>query len=979
MIPARAVTPDPPGTLAPEAPLLTLEHLRRELSRLHEHRHRTLRSAVFARLPEPIGPGEQIEVTVMGAPQVFRVVVTCGELDLRRALLREEAESTVYVVPFARQLPRDVEAALAGGRLWSPEVEGLLARRFGARTVTPRLRGSRVRTLALAEGARVYARGDAASVDVDDAWLAVLRDRLGLATLESVAQLFVATLHDRERRGKPFGAALEAATARAELEEVLVRRMGPVAKTVLAAWLADLPVELASLAVVGEAARPALVSSASAGFAPLLAVVEMRVLQTLGHPLRPVRDAGGAAGLARALVELGELVPLVWPRLAEGGGDPLRRAILGEAEKVLGGEQVRPFAKGSNRLAFVAEQRSATFVEALSAVSAAARSDGAPGEALAAVDAAATALLAHDVARGDEALREQVLMASRLAAFLAEPIARTATTPAGSPHEEVVRLARFQADVGGWVDHARQVVRGDVSGPLGRGLSAVLAEVDRVRDALDERFARSYSNVVGKKGERGALRGSVKLGGQPEKVLLIEDVIEQLALSVLAADADLDLLVLCLDGMSTANLAELWAPAGEATRGSPVGKTSLVPVSVGPRWPVLAHVPTITKLSRSALFAGRALLPGESLDTQRDGDRLAHHAGVKRFGPGGPPVVLLRADVLAEGGGLADDAGQVIRSKTRVVGVVVNAIDDQLKGSAQLRVRLTARDILPLVALLDEADRRGRLVLLVSDHGNIPSQRIAGQTARGGEVEGVERGARYRALAPSEGPMADEIELPAGALGGSKSGSRLAVAVHERLRYSPLHHAGEHGGAGLAEVIAPAVLLAPTGLLPDLAAHGVAPLAIDPPGFWDRERAAADRETAAEAAKSTARQPGLPRSAVISAQTALPLSPPLAEALFRSALFREQVKNIAEAERPRVERAIDLLLRHGGRLPRDRFAADLGIAVAGSGARVAGFLGSLEKVLNFDQEPVVGTDPRGQIVTLDIHRLQAVFLEGEDG
>jgi len=195
--------------------------------------------------------------------------------------------------------------------------------------------------------------------------------------------------------------------------------------------------------------------------------------------------------------------------------------------------------------------------------------------------------------------------------------------------------------------------------------------------------------------------------------------------------------------------------------------TSFVPVARGPRLPVLAHIPTITRLSRSALFAGKALTPGESLDTGRDAERLASHPAVRRMGEA--PVVLLRAGVLGEGGGLSDDAARAVRGEQRVVAVVVNAIDDQLKGSAQLRVTLSTEHIRPLRALLDAAESTGRLLLLVSDHGNISSQRFVGEAVRvvgvgGKEREGMERGARHRGLEAGESAAPDEIALPAGAL-----------------------------------------------------------------------------------------------------------------------------------------------------------------------------------------------------------------------
>jgi len=410
------VSPREGEALESDAPTLSLEQLRRELERLHGRPHRTLRTAVFARLLEPPGPDERVELSANGTPRRFRVVQARGELDLRRELSREEGEATAYVVPFARALPRDIEATLAGGRLHLPEAENLLARRFGARTITPRVRGSRLRVLALREGSRVYARGDAASVDLDDAWLAVVRERLRVPHLEGAAQLLAGALLDRDRRGPALAELLDQVKdAREELASVLERRMGPSGPAILAAWLGDRAVELGAMVIVGEATRAILTGGGGPSFTLLTAVLDVRIVHTAGHPLRSLREKEGTAGLARALVELGHHAPGLWARLAGASNDPLRRAILGEAEKVLGGEQVRPLAAGSNRLPMVFEARCAAFVDALPSAF------GAEERAIAAVDDAAAALLAHDLAREDERLREQVTMAARLAAFLGDP------------------------------------------------------------------------------------------------------------------------------------------------------------------------------------------------------------------------------------------------------------------------------------------------------------------------------------------------------------------------------------------------------------------------------------------------------------------------------------------------------------------------------------------------------------------------------
>ena len=970
----RAAEPLGLAPSSPEAPALSRDQLLRELSALHQTQHRTLRSAIFARLAEATDDGATFDARVRGESRTFRLVATTGELGLRLELARESAEATVYVVPFARSLPRDLEAVLAGGRLWLPQIESLLPRRFGAKAGTRRLLASKLRVVAQRDGTRTYGRGEAPSIDLDDAWLVFLRDRLGIAGLETEAQLFAATLLDRERRGKPLAALLEQVKgAREELVQVLDLRMGPSAPRLLAAWLDDATVELAAMAVVGEATRATLSEGNGAAFTLLTSVLAMRVRQTQGHPLRLV----SGPVLAKAIVDLGYLVPLLWPVLAEAASEPLRRAILEQAEKILELEAVRSLAGSSNRLSFAFSERCRVFVEAAEAASVAIDA-GALRQAILAIDEAAVPLLAHDAAQHDEHLEQQVEMAVRLVAFLGEPEALGALWPedaSRSPHAEVIGLATFQATAGGHVDWARQIVRADTSGPLGKGLLPLVARVDQARDALDTRFARAYAQLVGKTGNRGVLRGTALVGGRGAELLLIEDALAAMGLSLLEADKNLRLLILCMDGMSVANLAELWPS---------IARTSLVAVSRGRRSPVLAHIPTITKLSRSALFAGHPLAPEESLDTSRDGDRLTQHPAVKRMGE--TPRVLLKRELMGPGGVLSDDAEQAVKGADRIVAVVVNAIDDQLKGSAQLRVTLSTTRIPALDALLKVAESTGRLVLLVSDHGNITSQRFIGAAVRtaGRETEGAERGARHRGLGASESALPDEIEVPAGALPMARGQSRIAAAVHETLRYTSLLHFGEHGGASLAEAIAPAVLLAPPGILSQLVALGVEERPLEAPSFWRRDRDLAVEIPAPPPARPA--QPSAPTADSPSpraAQAVLPFaaSPDtgLAEPIFKSPLFRSQIREIAETERPLAMKAIELLVRHGGRMTRDSFAVGLGIDTAGRGVRVPGFLGRLERVLNVDQEIVISMDRKGQHIELDQNRLRSLFLEDAGG
>ncbi len=946
---------------AVEAPALSLELLRKELEQLHRSVHRTVRSAFYARMSEPV---EGRVIKLEGKDKPFRVVEVVGELDLRQKLTHETDHYTVYVVPFARQLPRDLEAAFATGRVGVPQIESTLPRRFGARSATPRLLASRLRLIAQREGSRSYAQGEAPSVDVDEAWMLFLRDRLQTSQLETEAQLLVACLLAGDAPGRDLATLLESeAGAEGELLEVASRRLGSCAETILRAWLSESTVELAALALVGEATRATLTESSGEGHDALVTALEIRVTQRTGHPLASLRSKEGAAGIVRRVAELGHLVPVLWERLSKPEQHPLREAILRETETVLALEKVRATAQG-NRLPFVFQRRVQAFIEALAVVVAA--KEGAVAGSLPLLERAVHDLRSHELA--DHVLDKQLQMTARLAAFLGETVPPVQPAPAA----EVAALAQWQLEVGGFVDHARHLVRADSAGPLGRSLQPLVARVDALRDSLDARFASAYARTVRQDADRRTLANTVDVGGKGIQITLIEDALTKLAFPWLRANAGLRLLVLCMDGMSTANLVELWESLAR--------DTALVPVSHGVRPAVLAQLPTLTKLSRTALFAGRALAAGESTDTSRDAERLAKHPLVKELGGGSQ--VLLRGDILGRDGSVSPDVIRAIAEPDRVVGVVVNAIDDQLKGSAQLRITLTRDHIVPLRALLEAAESAGRLVLLCSDHGNISSLRFIGAPVRSADAkDGVESGARYRLLRAKQKAETGEIELPIGALLAPEGYDRVAVAVSETLRYTSLLHAGEHGGASLAEAIAPFVLLAPRGLLPELEKLGLQERPLTVPAFWEREGLAPSElpVTSAPAVPDGRRK--TPKKEPQS-QAALPFADPIRaqlDELFKSKLFLAQTEGVAESAVADVKRAVELLLRHGGSLSWDKFAVELGIDTNGRGTRVPGYVDKLERVLNFGGDVVIEADRPSQRVTLDRSLLRTIFVEDQDG
>jgi hypothetical protein len=142
-----------------------------------------------------------------------------------------------------------------------------------------------------------------------------------------------------------------------------------------------------------------------------------------------------------------------------------------------------------------------------------------------------------------------------------------------------------------------------------------------------------------------------------------------------------------------------------------------------------------------------------------------------------------------------------------VVGVVLNAVDDSLKAGRQsLDPGWRSEDVSGLPQLLDRAASSGRIVVLTSDHGHILEHGSQLRTDTSG-------GARWRA---AELPVRPDEVLVAGPRVLTAEG-RAILAATEELCYGREAH-GYHGGASLAEVAIPLVVLLPPGT--------------DPPAGW---------------------------------------------------------------------------------------------------------------------------------------------------
>jgi hypothetical protein len=213
----------------------------------------------------------------------------------------------------------------------------------------------------------------------------------------------------------------------------------------------------------------------------------------------------------------------------------------------------------------------------------------------------------------------------------------------------------------------------------------------------------------------------------------------------------------------------------------------------------LAAIPSVTEVSRAALLTGRLGRGGSAAEKRGFADlqALRRACGRRRL-----PQLLHKADIAPGTGMLAASARDAIgATDAPIVGIVHNAIDDQLSGSSQLDRPWSLPELLGLPVVLHEARLAGRLVIITADHGHV----LDAGTSSAGEGEGT----RWRR--PSAPPGTGEIGLAGPRILVGDGMKEIIALWSERLRYGS-RHAGYHGGCSPQEMLVPITLLCPRGV-----------------------------------------------------------------------------------------------------------------------------------------------------------------------
>jgi hypothetical protein len=569
-------------------------------------------------------------------------------------------------------------------------------------------------------------------------------------------------------------------------------------------------------------------------------------------------------------------------------------------------------------------QRLAAYASALCESAGNERLDGSEGALCAAASAHQHVLLRSDPERG-----ERLDMSVRLLRWL-----RTAqTTPAS-----FAAAAADYATVGALVDWARTALRGgDPLPELSAAYQALLARVTARREAENRQFVQ-------------LLRGWTETEGDGD-VLPIEEVLGRVVVPLAAASP---VLLLVLDGQSCAVFQELaadlvrrgWLPIRPAVAG-----VAAVP-SVAP---VIAAFPTVTERCRASLLCGALTDGGQPVEAAG----FAQHPGLLAQSRGQFPPRLFHKGALTDASetDLADAVRDTVASPdTRVVGVVLNAVDDYLLKSDQVRARWTVDYVALLEPLLFAAQTCGRTVVITSDHGHVLEADT--ELRRAGQSD------RWRA---EDGRVADDEIVLVGRRVWSHTGGRIVVPWSERLRYGG-KKSGYHGGASPQEVVVPLGVFIPA----TAEVEGWEPGMLVYPDWWTDE-AVAPRPVAVTPPTAGPLRAGQGELFPPRPVTRPPAPAPAGwiEALFGSEVFAAQ--KAAAGRVPladdRIRTLLTTLHERGGTLTLTALGQKLGLELV----RLRGTISAMRRLLNVDGYEVLGVDEGSGSVVLNLDLLKTQF------
>lgn len=440
-------------------------------------------------------------------------------------------------------------------------------------------------------------------------------------------------------------------------------------------------------------------------------------------------------------------------------------------------------------------------------------------------------------------------------------------------------------------------------------------------------------------------------------VLGIEDVLRAVVVPWKNRKNSGGILLLVLDGMSASIAHQVVADTAQ------YGLMEWAPTATKQRLAVAAALPSLTEVSRASLLGGQIMIGDARTEARQlavafPGATMFHKNDLRAPAGAALPQTVLDA-IHSEPG------------KVPVVGVVINTIDDATHKNDTSAHRWGIDSLAPLPALLRAAVAAGRTVVLTSDHGHVVERETQ-------QLPSTGRESRWR---PADSGPAKEGEILVSGPRVSADGSSKAVLLWaDDTHYGP-RAAGYHGGASLAEITVPVVVLQAATIQAGAVGWSIAPL--QQPVWWN-ERTAPLEESPIHrtTSKAVKKRKSTPENGIQFAPSAdgsdglfeieevIPNKPgsgkdtkpgpDLVDRLLSSPIYAEQkamAKRAAEGADELVSAALRVLLTHNDRAHQNTVAVAVGVQ-AGAMSQV---LATIRRMLNVDGYAVIETDADGTI------------------
>jgi hypothetical protein len=851
----------------------------------------------------------------------FKLLWCPSSLAIREALCNLEQQDPrnaglVVLTPLAtHDIAEDIAARLARARVYQPEGWAIVREMFKAKETDVRLGRFAWMPQCLIDGAAQgpYAPATNGFLGLERAWQEVLQRFLHIP---SARPDVVALLHWSLSTNAAAPLDQLPAGARADVIRWLAESAGRAGEMVLGCVEAGLTRDALPLGLVCGV----LFAPEGEGEAPL-GQAAIRLERYVNN--RQI-DADVGKAWARAAEQV---VQSATPEEAH--------AALARADDLLLELRVAEFAHLSDLLPAALDQRMRDFAQALSAQVIN------PNQAnLAEVERHADRVLRHRLLQAQKSREERVIMALRLARWLA-------TAPASVP--TLSSAVAWQADEGAFVDWARfRLLGGDEIAEVSEAYRSCRAALMARRNAFAREFAQALIDWN---------TNDPRVDG---RLVPVERVLEHVVAPIAATHPTL---LLVMDGLSVSIYRELFS------RSASLGWAEMVPKQLGQPFVGVAALPTITEVSRTSLLCGRLTLGAAA--QERAG--FASHAALLAHSRAGVPPRLFHKGDLSDATNLSPEVRAAIADPhQRVIGVVYNAVDDHLSGPDQLHQRWAIEDLRLLLPLLREAREARRVVVITADHGHLLEDGTV-QVTRGGASD------RWRPGADRCAPH--ELAVSGGRVVTSTVSNTVICLWEENTRYGARKN-GYHGGLSPQEVTVPIAVLVPVGMnLPDWV-----PALPAQPEWWELQPRPGSGESG-----TTTRQPvspGIRRSTRHTGQlqrsneAALLPAPSLAalewiDVLLEGSIYVSQKQLAARVAPPdaQMRALLAALCERGGKLSRAALARRLALPEV----RLGGMLSAARRILNVDQAPVLVVDEGTATVELNIALLQQQFRVSDPG